>query len=130
MGLEVQTLEGVALTFGPFWLFPLQRIVLRAGTPLRLGNRAREILVALVERAGEVVSKRELIARVWPDSIVEEGTLRVHVAALRKALGGGEAGRRYVQNITGQGYRFAVPVMHIEDARAAGISCVAGDSGP
>jgi predicted ATPase/DNA-binding winged helix-turn-helix (wHTH) protein len=101
------------LVFGPFRFFPLQRIVLRDGTPLRLGSRAREILVALVERAGEVVKKRELIERVWPDTVVDEGALRVHIAALRKALGQGQAGMRYVENVTGQGYRFVAPVMRV-----------------
>jgi DNA-binding winged helix-turn-helix (wHTH) protein/DNA-binding MarR family transcriptional regulator len=86
---------------------------------LRLGSRAREILVALVERAGEVVKKRELMERVWPDTIVEEGALRVHIAALRKALGEGETGMRYVENVTGRGYRFVAPVMRVEQRRSA-----------
>jgi DNA-binding winged helix-turn-helix (wHTH) protein len=113
----VQNLDGIALVFGPFRFFPLQRIILRAGAPLRLGSRAREILVVLVERAGAVVNKRELIARVWPDTIVEEGTLRVHIAALRRALG---EGGWYVENVTGRGYRFVAPVMHVEDAPVSG----------
>ena len=98
---------------------------MRAGTPLRIGSRAREILVALVECAGEIVSKRELISRVWPDTIIEEVTLRVHVAALRKALRDGEFGMQYVQNVTGLGYRFAAPVVHVEDARDAGVGYAA-----
>jgi DNA-binding winged helix-turn-helix (wHTH) protein len=61
------------LQFGPFRLLPQQRVLLHSNTPLRLGSRAREILFALVERAGEIVMKNELIARVWPDTIVEEG---------------------------------------------------------
>jgi DNA-binding winged helix-turn-helix (wHTH) protein len=115
----VETSNGTELMFGPFRLFPLQRILLRDGAPLRLGSRAREILVALVEQAGEVVKKRELIERVWPDTIVEEGALRVHIAALRKALGDGRAGMWYVENVTGRGYRFVAPVMHVEQRRSA-----------
>ena len=112
-------------SFGPFHFFLLQRVLVRAGTTLRIGSRAREILLALVERAGEVVSKRELISRVWPHTIIEEVTLRAHIAALRKVLGDAEAGMPYVQNVTGLGYRFAAPVVHTEDALAAAVNCMA-----
>lgn len=111
MTIDAQLSNGAALAFGPYRLLPLQRIVLRDSTPLQLGSRAREILVALVERAGEVVEKRELLRRVWPGVIVEEGTLRVHINSLRKALKDGEAGARYVESVTGRGYRFVAPVM-------------------
>lgn len=77
---------------------------------MRLGSRALDILVALVERAGETISKEQLIARAWPDTVVEEAALRVHVAALRKALGDGRAGRRYIANNPGRGYAFIAPV--------------------
>ena len=115
----MQTSIGVALAFGRFQLFPLQRIVLCDGASIRLGSRAREILLALVEHAGEVVKKRELIQRVWPETIVEEATLRVHISALRKALGDGQSGMRYVENITGVGYRFVAPVHLVEQAAPA-----------
>ena len=72
-----------------------------------------------MEHAGEVVKKRELIQRVWPEIIVEEGTLRVHISALRKALGDGQSGMRYVENITGVGYRFVAPVHLVEQAAPA-----------
>jgi predicted ATPase len=75
-----------------------------------LGGRALDILIVLVEHAGEVVSKRELIAKVWPDVTVNDGSLRFHVAALRKALGDGEAGARYVANVPGRGYCFVAPI--------------------
>jgi DNA-binding winged helix-turn-helix (wHTH) protein len=64
-------------------------LLLNGGGWLRLGSRALEILITLVERAGETVSKDQLIGRVWPDTVVDEGALRVHVAAVRKALGDG-----------------------------------------
>jgi DNA-binding winged helix-turn-helix (wHTH) protein len=89
---------------------------LRDSAPLQLGSRAREILVALVERAGEVVEKRELLRRVWPGMVVEEGTLRVHINTLRKALREGEAGAHYVESVTGRGYRFVAPVMSVNEA--------------
>src|SRR3954465_10386550 len=77
---------GPTVTFGPFRLLPARQLLLEGEEPVALGSRALDILVALVERAGEVVGKDELIARVWPDTFVEDSNLRVHVAALRKAL--------------------------------------------
>jgi DNA-binding winged helix-turn-helix (wHTH) protein len=82
-------------------------------------SRALAILIALAERAGEVVSKRELHALIWPNEVVEEGTLRVHVAALRKALGEKHKGHQLVQNVHGRGYRLAVTVTDSSAAAAA-----------
>jgi predicted ATPase/DNA-binding winged helix-turn-helix (wHTH) protein len=99
-----------SISFGRFRLIPAQLQLLEANKPVHLGSRALAILIALTERAGELVSKDELITRVWPNTFVEEGNLRVHVAALRRALGDGQAGTRYVANIPGRGYRFVAPV--------------------
>lgn len=96
--------------FGPYRVHPRQRLVLEAGQPLRLGRRAVEILLVLLEHAGQVVSKQQLIARVWPKSVVEDTNLRVHVAALRKALGDGQAGQRYIVTVAQRGYSFVAPV--------------------
>jgi predicted ATPase/DNA-binding winged helix-turn-helix (wHTH) protein len=106
-----------AVSFGSFRLLPAQRLLLEADKPLRLGSRAFDILVALVENAGELVTKEELIARVWPNSLVEEGSLRVHMAALRRALGDGQAGKRFVATISGRGYRFVAPLAPVEGPR-------------
>jgi DNA-binding winged helix-turn-helix (wHTH) protein len=92
-----------AFAFGSFRLIPAQRMLLDDGKPLRLGNRALDILITLVEGAGETIPKDRLVARIWPDTVVDEGALRVHVAALRKALGDGRAGKRYIANIPGRG---------------------------
>src|SRR5258706_9631582 len=73
---------------------------------LPLGDRALDILIYLAERPGEVVAKRELMDHVWSDVTVEEGSIRVHVAAIRKALGDGQFGNRYIANIKGRGYSF------------------------
>src|SRR6267378_3348764 len=97
--------------FGSFRLIPAQRMLLEDGKPLRLGSRALDILVTLVESAGETIRKDQLIARAWPDTVVEENALRVHVAALRKALGDGRAGKRYIANVPGRGYSFVAPVV-------------------
>jgi hypothetical protein len=74
------------VSFGPFRLFMAERLLKKADEPFELGSRALDILVAPVERAGEVVTHKELISRVWPGVIVEEANLRVHVSSLRKAL--------------------------------------------
>ena len=99
-----------AVSFGPFRLLPAQQLLLEGEAPVRLGSRALEILIALVERAGELVSKNELMARVWPDTFVDEGSIKVHVAGLRRALGDGQPGRRYLANVPGRGYRFVAPL--------------------
>ncbi|WP_339432533.1 MULTISPECIES: ATP-binding protein [unclassified Pseudomonas] len=98
------------LYFGPYAFHLRQRLILEGDRPLRMGGRALDILQVLVERAGRVVRKEELIARVWPTSVVEEINLRVHIAALRRALGEGEKGHRYIVNVPQCGYRFAAPV--------------------
>ena len=97
-------------SFGPFHLIPVQRLLLEGEKPLRLGSRALEILIALVERHGELVTKEELMARVWPNVFVESSNLTVHIAALRRVLGDGLNGNRYLVNIPGRGYRFVAPV--------------------
>jgi predicted ATPase/DNA-binding winged helix-turn-helix (wHTH) protein len=97
-------------SFGSFRLLAAERRLLCAGEPVEIGSRALDILIALVEHAGEVIAKKVLMARVWPDVIVEEGNLRVHVAALRKVLGDGVDGARYIANVPGRGYSFVAPV--------------------
>ncbi len=99
-----------AFSFGPFVLEP-DRQVLKEGTkPVRIGVRSLEILTTLVERAGELVTKDELIARVWPDTFVDESNVKVNIAALRRALGDTQAAPRYVATTSGRGYRFIAPV--------------------
>jgi DNA-binding winged helix-turn-helix (wHTH) protein len=106
--------------FGSFRLIPAQRMLSENGKPVRLGGRALDILAALTERAGETISKDELIARAWPDTVVEEAALRVHVAALRKALGDGRAGKRYIANHPGRGYAFIASVRRENALSTAG----------
>ena len=109
--------QGVA--FGPFRLFVRRRLLERDGIPVALGSRALDILILLVERAGNIVSKEDLISRVWPNLTVDENSLRVHVAGLRKALGDGQAGHRYVTNVSGRGYCFVAPIVHLAEPKAA-----------
>lgn len=100
------------IAFGPFVLIPSQQLLLKTDQPVQIGARAFEILACLVERAGEIVSKEDLIARVWPNVFVQEGNLKVHVASLRQVLGDGQGGNRYIVNVTGRGYRFVAEVSH------------------
>ena len=105
--------------FGPFRLFPEQQLLLEGESPVRLGGRARDLLIALLERAGQVITKEALSARLWPNIVVEEGTLRVHVAALRKALRDGQEGRRYIANVAGRGYSFVGKVVANDEPEPA-----------
>ncbi|OLS61275.1 ATP-binding protein [Pseudomonas putida] len=99
-----------AVQFGPYRVFPGQRLIVENDRPLRLGRRAMDILLALLEHPGEVLGKSELMARVWPDTVVEDISLRVHIAALRKALGDGQGGQRYIVTVAQRGYSFVAPL--------------------
>ncbi len=77
---------------------------------MELGARALDILVVLISAPNEIVSKKDLLSRVWPDVVVEEGSLRFHIASLRKALGDGQDGARYITTLPGRGYCFVAPV--------------------
>jgi len=103
------------ISFGPFSLVAGERFLTKEGAPVELGARTFDILIALVSRPNEIVSKRDLLARVWPDVIVEEGSLRFHIAALRKALGDGEHGARYIATVAGRGYCFVAPLARSGD---------------
>lgn len=99
-----------ALLFDNFRLIPSQRALFRSDKPVRINGRAYDLLLALLERPGEVVGKEELIARAWPRTLVEEVNLRVHIVALRKLLGTSAEGRPYVATVAGRGYSFVAPV--------------------
>ena len=98
------------LSFGPFTVTPHERLVTRDGVALPLGTKAFDTLIALMSRPNEVVSKWDLMALVWPGMAVEEANLRFHVAALRKVLGDGKDGARYITTLSGRGYCFVAPI--------------------
>jgi predicted ATPase/DNA-binding winged helix-turn-helix (wHTH) protein len=83
---------------------------MNSGAEVRLGTRGFDLLLLLVERAGDLVTKEELIARAWPNTIVEEINLRVNIATLRRKLGDGQGSHRYIVNEVGRGYSFVAPV--------------------
>ena len=119
-------MEGESYAFGSFQLIPERRLLLDNGRARNLGSRALDILTSLVESAGEAVSNARIMARAWPATTVDEGSLRVHISALRKVLGDGQAGKRFIANIPGQGYVFVAPVAR----GAGGPSPVAPDTAP
>jgi predicted ATPase/DNA-binding winged helix-turn-helix (wHTH) protein len=108
------------LRFGPFELSIDERMLRRDGQVLRLGGRALDILIYLADRPGEVIAKQELIDRVWSGLTIEEGGLRVHVAAIRKVLGDGQFGDRYIANIKGRGYSFVGTVVALAGSTESG----------
>ena len=81
------------VTFGPFRLDFDQRQLTRGGDPVVLGSRAMDLLCVLAAARGDLVTKNELLNRVWPDVVVEENNIQVHVSALRKALDVGQTSR-------------------------------------
>jgi predicted ATPase/DNA-binding winged helix-turn-helix (wHTH) protein len=105
------------ITFGQFRLSLAERLLERSGSRIQLTARALDVLLVLIERAGEVVSKKELMAQVWSDVTVDEGSLRFHILALRKALGEGQAGARYITTVSGKGYCFVSPVSRSSSTR-------------
>src|ERR1700757_1994145 len=107
---QIGSPSAIRLRFGPFELNVAERSLKKANQVIPLGGRAYDLLIALLEKAGEVVAKAELIAKAWPDVTVEEGSLRVHLSALRKALGDGQFGNKYIAGIQGRGYSFIAPV--------------------
>src|SRR3977135_2510346 len=110
---QIGSRDAIRLRFGPFELNVAERSLKKANQVIPLGGRAYDSRIGLLENAGEVVGKAELIARAWPDVTVEEGSLRVHLSALRKALGDGQFGNKYIANIQGRGYSFVAPVTRV-----------------
>jgi DNA-binding winged helix-turn-helix (wHTH) protein len=113
------------LRFGPFELSIGERVLRRDGRVLPLGDRALDILTYLADRPGVVIAKQKLIDHVWSDVTVEEGSLRVHIAAIRKALGDGQFGNRYIANIKGRGYAFVGTVVPLAGNSDSGNDYVA-----
>src|SRR5262245_42199146 len=106
--------EGIA-SFGPVRLIARERRLTRGGEPVDSRGRAFDIRSALLSRPSQLVSKSELMARVWPGVIVEEGALRFHVAHLRRALGDGQLGARYIATEAGRGYCFVGTISRTVD---------------
>src|SRR5450631_4563655 len=103
------------ISFGPFDLVASERLLTREGVAVELGARAFDVLATLASRPNEAVSKKDLLAWVWPDVTVEESSLRFHIASVRKALGEGKDGGRYIATLPGRGYCFVAPISRPSD---------------
>jgi predicted ATPase/DNA-binding winged helix-turn-helix (wHTH) protein len=114
---EAPEMKDDIVSFGCFRLSKVARLLERDGSPVKLSGRALDILIVLVERAGKVVDKRDLMAMVWPDVTVDENSLRFHIAALRKTLGDGQEGARYLITVPGRGYCFVSPLLASHNPR-------------
>src|ERR1700722_5527387 len=112
------------LSFRPFSLSAAERLLRKAGKPIPLGGRALDILIALAERAGQVVTHNELISTAWPGVTVEEANLRFQMSTLRKALGDGRDGARYVSTVAGGGYCFVAPITRSTAVRTVPVTAV------
>jgi TolB-like protein/DNA-binding winged helix-turn-helix (wHTH) protein/tetratricopeptide (TPR) repeat protein len=116
--------------FGPFRLMPAEKRLLRDGDPVQLTPKAFDLLVVLVQRAGHLVEKSELMNRVWPDSFVEEANLSVKMSELRRALGESSNENIYIETVPRRGYRFVAGVREFEDAgKVAESTTTSGNEG-
>src|SRR5271157_714763 len=97
----------MTLKFGRFQVLPHRREFLAGGVPIALGSRAFDVLMVLIEADGELVTKDEILSRVWPGMVVEEHSLHFHISALRKVLG---EDRGFIRTISGRGYRFVADI--------------------
>src|ERR1700749_4981079 len=97
-----------AVEFGRFRLLPHRRELRADGVAVELGNRAFDVLMVLLEARGGLVTKDEILSRVWPDTVVEENNLVVQISALRKALG---EDRNFIRTVSGRGYRFVAEII-------------------
>jgi predicted ATPase/DNA-binding winged helix-turn-helix (wHTH) protein len=112
--------SGEVIHFGPFRLSPRERRLERDGEPVKLGDRALDLLLCLVANAPEVVSKTVLTQHAWPNAVVEEGNLRFQISVLRRALAEGGTGDQYLTTVQGRGYCFVAPVtrLHTDERRS------------
>ena len=105
-----------AVEFGPFRCVPSELLLLEDGVRVKIGSHALEVLIVLLENAGVMCPKETIMERVWRGSFVEESTLRVHIAGLRKSLKDGSDGRSYIVNAPNRGYGFMAPVRRVGHA--------------
>jgi pimeloyl-ACP methyl ester carboxylesterase/DNA-binding winged helix-turn-helix (wHTH) protein len=101
--------------FGPFRLDPDERLLLRSGQPIPLAHKVFETLLVLVQNSGRALGKDKLMEMIWPDSFVEETNLAQNISILRKALGEGTEGAKYIETVPKLGYRFVIPVKEVSN---------------
>jgi predicted ATPase/DNA-binding winged helix-turn-helix (wHTH) protein len=118
---------GPTLKFGRFQVLPRRREFLAEGTPVLLGSRAFDILMVLIEAGGELVTKDEILGRVWSGMVVEEHSLQFHISALRKVLG---KDRAFIKTISGRGYRFVADITVADQEEEASVNATAALAPP
>src|SRR6201984_1441997 len=106
----------MTIKFGRFQVLPHRREFVSEGVPVPLGSRAFDVLMVLIEAGGELVTKDEILSRVWPGIVVEEHSLQFHISALRKVLG---EDRGFIKTISGRGYRFVAEITAAADEQEA-----------
>lgn len=111
--------------FGAFRLDATERLLLRNGSTVALTPKAFDLLFVLVERRGKLLEKDELLKLVWPDTFVEEANLSYNISLIRKALGDGENGHKFIETVPKRGYRFAAEVSEISERDAASNETIA-----
>src|SRR5208283_147739 len=116
-----------SVAFGRFLLLPHRRELLADGRPVKLGGRAFDVLMALTQAHGAVVSKNALMARVWPDRIVEENNLQWQISALRAAFG---ADRNLIRTVSGRGYQFTAEIDTVYGSPEANAGTAIADPPP
>src|SRR5262245_45847594 len=105
--------------FGPFRLDVAERLLLRDGESVQLTPKSFDLLLALIVYHGHLLEKDELLKLVWPDTFVEEANLSSIISLIRKALGDGENGERYIETVPKRGYRFVATVREHDEADVA-----------
>jgi DNA-binding winged helix-turn-helix (wHTH) protein len=108
----------VTVRFGRFLLDTRRRELFADEVPVPIGGRAFDVLIALIEAHGRLVTKDEIMSRVWPGTVVEENTLQFQISMLRKALG---PDRNFIKTICGRGYRFIAEISALPDPDAASL---------
>src|SRR5258707_10666554 len=116
-----------SIAFGRFRMLSHRRELLEEGRPVKLGGRAFDVLMVLIEAHGAIVAKDELLARVWPDRIVEENNLQAQISALRTAFG---PERDLIRTVSGRGYQFTGEIRVLPAAAEARADTAAVASGP
>jgi TolB-like protein/DNA-binding winged helix-turn-helix (wHTH) protein/Tfp pilus assembly protein PilF len=124
----MSVIEKEMYQFGPFSLDPAERIVSRDGAPLSLTPKVFDTLVYLVRNRGRLLTKDELLRKLWPDTVVEEANLAVNISTLRKMLGEGPQDGRYIMTVSGRGYRFVAAVQKATNEIANERSPITGNS--
>ena len=110
--------EAVGYQFGAFTVHETRRELNRDGAPLEIGSRALDVLLALLRRHAGVATKSDIMTEVWPGVIVEENNLTTQIATVRRVLGEGVDGQRFILTVPGRGYRFVAPVRLVGDGAA------------